>query len=240
VVAGSVSYITSDVVSSDSNKVSQTTNGFTVSSSGNVDVTFSGIHTLISSTGASVFPAFAVSNGFITDYFGTGNNVPSGSALSITYSVDATGNSGTTPLGFYGSSIISSLMIDGNDVPANCTNGAAANNFNGLFATTCSVIVPISSLDVISIELLLHGFVDAVDGTATLDAKNTAKISSLLVLDASGNPIPIQLYDASGFDYNATVGPPPVVTPEPSNWILFGTGILGLARFVGRKFLCEK
>jgi hypothetical protein len=215
--------------------------GFSAAASGAIAADYSGIHTTLSGSGSPGFDVIgglggigggANSFGSIIDYFGVGNDVPAGSFLSITYSADANGTSGHTLNSNWSSSISTGLEINSGSFafPETCTNGTGATGLNGSFATTCTTTVPITSLDVIGVTLQLIASAQSNDGQALLDAANTVKLSSVLIVDSHGNPLSdIQLYDASGYDYNAVGDPvPPSPVPEPSAILLFATGSLGL------------
>jgi len=64
------------------------------------------------------------------------------------------------------------------------------------------------------------------DGISTAEAayNDTAKVNSLLIVDANGNPIlGAGIVSASGTTYNNIAS-----TPEPSTLILMGSGLLAL------------
>jgi hypothetical protein len=239
-------------LSTDSHTVSASEGPFSGYASGSFTVDYSGIHSGITAQGDDykIAPNGApyvggVSSGAsvnaeILDYFYTSSPVPTGALISLTYTVDATGISGNTGHGGYDASLegfFISNALWGNPV---CTNipysSPYAINLNGSFATSCTVLLGLTQSQVVDADLKLQTWAAAVDGTTTLDASNTAKITSVLVVDPNGNPLPnVQLYDASGYNYNAANTPPPSAVPEPSALLLLATGSLGLAAQLRRR-----
>jgi hypothetical protein len=238
-------------LSTDSHTVSAVENpgNFSGSASGSFTVDYSGIHSTVTAQGDDAtrgtglpgdpihvggVSSTASINAEILDYFYTSSPVPTGALISLTYTVDATGIAGPTGvenllLGYFTSNAVFS------DV---CTNNSSpyAQNLNGSYAVSCTALLRLTQSQVVSADLQLQISAVAFEGTATLDASNTAKITSVLVLDSNGNPLPnIQLYDASGYDYNAVNTPPPSAVPEPSALLLLATGSLGLAGQLRRR-----
>jgi hypothetical protein len=170
----------------------------------------------------------------VGDYFGTGSGVPVGTELLISYSVDAFATGSSNP----NDAILSvGLFVNGFVDDGQCTNVNLVDHLSGSFASICTVSIPVSSLDVISTSLFMNtGVTNPFGGNTTLDASNTAKLTSAILVDSSGNPLPnIQLYDASGYNYNAVKIPPPSAVPEPSALLLLATGSLGLAGQLRRR-----
>ena len=242
-------------LSTDSHAVSASELVFSGSASGSFNVDFSGIHSLIAAQGddremapngtyyVGGVASEASVNAEILDYFYTSSAVPANAFINLTYTVDATGISGNTGYGGYGASLEGYFNSNENYPTPVCTNipysSPYAPDFNGSFATSCTVRLGLSQSQVVSADLMLDTSAIAFDGSTTLDASNTAKIISVLAVDANGNPLPnVQLYDASGFDYDAASVTSPTSTPEPSGLLLLATGCLGLAYQLRRKLTC--
>jgi hypothetical protein len=240
-------------LSTDSHTVSASELGvFSGSASGSFTVDYSGIHSVVAAQGDGYelapngnpyvggVSSSASVNAEILDYFYTSSPIPTGASISLTYTVDATGISGNTGHGGYDASLAG--YFNTNALASNpvCTNtiysSPYAPNLNGSFATSCTVLLRLTQSQVVSADLQLDTSAVAYDGSTTLDASNTAKITSVLVVDSAGNPLPdIQLYDASGNDYDAVNIPPPSAVPEPSALLLLATGSLGLAGQLRRR-----
>lgn len=73
-----------------------------------------------------------------------------------------------------------------------------------------------------------------ISGSLHSDFGDTVTLSSLLVTDANGNPIPgITIDSQSGFDY--PVAPGNLATPEPAGLAIAGLGFLAAVGFLRRK-----
>lgn len=240
-------------LSTDSHTVSASDLGvFSGSASGSFTVDYSGIHSVVAAQGDGYelapngipyvggVASSASVNAEILDYFYTSSPLPTGATISLTYTVDATGISGNTGHGGYEASLIG--YFDSNALVSTpvCTNtpysSPYAPNLNGSFAVSCTALLGLTQSQVVFSDLKLDTNAVAYDGSTILDASNTAKIISVLVVDSNGNPLPdVQLYDASGYDYNAANTPPPGAVPEPSALLLLATGSLGLAGKLRRR-----
>ncbi len=95
---------------------------------------------------------------------------------------------------------------------------------------SCTFFIPIDAKSTVDFSAYLT--VDAsaemveADGISTAEAayNDTAKVNSLLIVDANGNPIlGAGIVSASGTTYNNIAS-----TPEPSTLILMGSGLLAL------------
>ena len=67
-------------------------------------------------------------------------------------------------------------------------------------------------------------------GSAIFDMLHTGIFEQAKILNTSGQQVfDVTLNDESGFDYLAPLSGPAPTVPEPSTWLLLGSGLAGLA-----------
>jgi len=201
---------------------------------GHFNVGFSGMHAYV-----DAFSEYNAINGFIgsssqfvgqiVDYLVT-DKFQSGYQYKIVGSVSGAGNSAHHPLG-QGEDYTSSVNFGISSAGGTGTcSGPQGGELSGSFTTTCTVFIPLSQLAT-QFQMTLFGMASSDDGQATFDALNTATIDSIQVVDKNGNIVPdIQIYDRSGYDYNASSTTPSTV-PEPASAVLVVTGFAILIGF---------
>ncbi len=110
---------------------------------------------------------------------------------------------------------------------------------NGTFSEAITFDVPFFANVKTQVNLMFSagaglGFVygtptGTLNGLATADFLNTARLVSFTVLDANGNAVPNPLVNsASGFNYLSVNDPPETEVPEPSFSWLVGLGLIGV------------
>lgn len=119
-------------------------------------------------------------------------------------------------------------------VTRNLTNQAFAETviFNAPFLANSKTTVVLAFSTSAGMGFLFGTPTGTLNGLATADFFNTAKLKSFAVLDANGNVISNPtLNPSSGFDYfNLGVNDPPNTgVPEPSYFWLLGCGLAGIA-----------
>lgn len=233
-------------VLSDSHSLSDMT-PYAASASGSFTTAFSGLHMTLSATaslfcghgeasccpGPDCYAGSAGAGGYMemVDYFETGSSVPKGASMQVTYTLDASGNGTSDRQSFV--MLDSDLELDGNDFGLACSAGRHFVNLGDPIATVCTESIPVDPNEIVTMLLTVNGSVSASgDTNSYLNALNTAKITSVLLVDANGNSLDLPLYDASGYNYNAAAVVPPVSpasTPEPSSLVLLGSVAIGMA-----------
>jgi len=198
-------------------------------SSGTVVAGYDGIHgsSSVTTTGTGCCNGgLAQFSGDIYDHFQILGSLPTGAQLEYTYGVDILSDAALDePQNSYFDVF---LNLNGNV----CTNTTAGHY--GDFSKTRTAFVGIgnglSNLD-LNYSTDLRG-----SGPTTVYLDAIAKVDSVTVVDSSGNPITgVQLYDASGYNYNSPLAP----TPKPSTILLLSTGIAAVAGLAKRRLVAR-
>ena len=168
----------------------------TVASS--LTVGYDGIHGSSSMLPGGTGGGIARFNGQIIDYFQVAGSVPAGAQLKVTYGADILSDTSTDRHSVF----MVSLALNG----VTCLSGYHYGDLTG----GCTAYIPISPTD--HTARLVLNFGTELDGSmqtsAFLNATNTAKFDAITVVDAAGHPLSgVQLYDASGYNYDAAVSP---------------------------------